>query len=220
MSTSPNGAAAQRAISNFISQIKATPDGDSIALSVLRQNVEQPVDVSIHPTRTMDGLGPQSIGVMLRPNFKETIKLKTDSVPEAAKLAASSVAELTDETASGLREFFGQAFKSKGTGQEGLSVSGPIGLIRTGSSVVSTNDLAAVLTFAAAISINLAVVNALPLPALDGGQMLFVISEALTGRKVDQRLEEGITSVALVFLLLLSVSTTITDVNSIFRSGR
>ena len=77
--------------------------------------------------------------------------------------------------------------------------------------------LSAILTFMAAISVNLAVVNSLPLPALDGGQMLFVISEALTGRKVDQRLQEGITSVALVFLLLLSFSTTIGDVENIFR---
>lgn len=187
-------------------------------LLVLKSNAENPVDVVVQPKRATDD-GPQSIGVMLRPNFKNTVALKTDSIPEAAKLAASNVAELTQETTNGLLAFFSQVASGKGA-PPGQSVSGPIGLIRTGSSVVSSSDLTAVLTFMAAISVNLAVVNSLPLPALDGGQMLFVISEALTGRKVDQRLQEGITSVALVFLLLLSFSTTIGDVESIFRSSR
>lgn len=217
MTQSPNGAAAQRAITEFIGQIRETPDGDSLSLEVLKKNAPTPVHVVVQPKRATSD-GPQSIGVMLRPNYKANIALKSDDIPEAAKLAATSVAELTLETTNGLVAFFSQIASGKGA-PPGQSVSGPIGLIRTGSSVVSTSDLTAILTFAAAISVNLAVVNSLPLPALDGGQMLFVISEAITGRKLDQRLQEGITSVALVFLLLLSFSTTIGDVESIFRSS-
>ena len=67
----------------------------------------------------------------------------------------------------------------------GQSLSGPIGVIKTGSDVVATNDVGAVIGFAAAISFNLAVVNALPLPALDVGQLVFVVGELLTGKKVD-----------------------------------
>lgn len=214
MSSSPNSAAAQRAIADFIGTIRETPDGDSLSLQVLKPNAKTPVDLVVQPKRA--GGGSQSIGVMLRPNFQSTIALKTKSVPKAAQLAAASVAELTQETTNGLLAFFSTIASGKGA-PPGQSVSGPIGLIRTGSSVVSTSDVSAILTFMAAISVNLAVVNSLPLPALDGGQMLFVISEALTGRKVDQRLQEGITSVALVFLLLLSFSTTIGDVENIFR---
>lgn len=214
MTQSPNSAAAQRAIGDFIARIRDTPDGDSLNLEVLKK--DKSVDVIVQPQRVSDN-GPQSIGVMLRPNFKNTVALKSDSIPQAAKMAATSVVELTQETTNGLLSFFSQLASGKGA-PAGQSVSGPIGLIRTGSSVVSTNDATAVLLFMAAISVNLAVVNSLPLPALDGGQMLFVISEALTGRKVDQRVQEGITSVALVFLLLLSFSTTIGDVESIFRS--
>ena len=79
---------------------------------------------------------------------------------------------------------------------------------------MAARDLTAVVMFAAAISINLGVVNALPLPALDGGQLMFVLAEALTGRKVDQRLQEGITSVAVLILLFLSLSTVVGDVSS------
>ena len=67
----------------------------------------------------------------------------------------------------------------------GQSLSGPIGVIKTRSDVVATNDVGAVIGFAAAISFNLAVVNALPLPALDVGQLVFVVGELLTGKKVD-----------------------------------
>jgi regulator of sigma E protease len=93
-------------------------------------------------------------------------------------------------------------------------------LIKTGTpEVVATKDLTTVLLFAAALSVNLGVINALPLPALDGGQLVFVLAEALTGRKVDQRLQEGISSVAVLLLLLVSISTAFSDVGSII-SGR
>ena len=47
--------------------------------------------------------------------------------------------------------------------------------------------------FAAAISINLAIINSLPLPALDGGQMAFVLVEVARRKKVDVRVQENIT---------------------------
>ncbi len=76
----------------------------------------------------------------------------------------------------------------------------------------------------AAISINLAVVNALPLPALDGGQrMMFVLAEAVTtgGRNVDQQRrvqQESINSAPaamLLFLLVVTFSTAIGDISKI-----
>jgi regulator of sigma E protease len=76
--------------------------------------------------------------------------------------------------------------------------------------------LATVLAFAGALSVNLGVINALPLPALDGGQLLFVLAEAVTGRKIDQRIQEGLTSVAVLLLLFVTVSTTFSDVGNIF----
>ena len=64
---------------------------------------------------------------------------------------------------------------------------------------------------------NLAVVNALPLPALDGGQLVFVVGELLTGKKVDQRKQEEISSAALLFLLLVSASTAVGDITSFVK---
>ena len=64
---------------------------------------------------------------------------------------------------------------------------------------------------------NLAVVNALPLPALDGGQLVFVIGELLTGKKVDQRKQEELSSAALLFLLLVSAGTAFGDITALVK---
>jgi membrane-associated protease RseP (regulator of RpoE activity) len=76
--------------------------------------------------------------------------------------------------------------------------------------------VATIVLFTAAISINLAVINSLPFPALDGGQLVFVLTEALTGRRVNQRFQENVTAVAVLFLLLVSLSTFVGDLKSVF----
>ena len=56
-------------------------------------------------------------------------------------------------------------------------VSGPVAIVAAGAEVARV-DFAGLYQFAAIVSINLAVVNALPLPALDGGYMLLLVSPA------------------------------------------
>lgn len=212
-SASPTVFESQRAINDLISEIRATPVGDDIKLTILRDNRPSEV-VRIKPKPMTGGsAGAPSIGVLLSPNYVKSAIMKTKNPVEAARLAAEYTSTLTRETFNGLLSVITNAFVSNGS--SGVQVSGPIGLIKTGSDVVATKDIAAVLLFAAALSINLGVINALPLPALDGGQLLFVIAEALTGRKVDQRIQEGITSVAVVFLLLLSLSAAVGDVSNL-----
>jgi RIP metalloprotease RseP len=132
---------------------------------------------------------------------------------QAVAPAAKLVSSITKETAAGLITFFGQIISGSDTG--GQQVSGPIGLIKTGSDVVATKNWNTVFAFAAAISINLGVVNAFPLPALDGGQLIFVLAEAATGRKIDQRLQEEIIGVTVLLLLFVSVSAALGDVQNL-----
>merc|ERR1711957_491242 len=99
------------------------------------------------------------------------------------------------------------------------NLSGPIGVIRSGSDVVARNDARAVIGFIAVLSINLAVINSLPFPALDGGQLLFVAAEVVSGRKVDQKVQENINGLALLLLLSISLTATVGDVGSLI-SGR
>lgn len=211
---SPTATESQKGINSFISTIRSTPDGEALSLTVVHPDSGKPVQVNVTPKRS-GTKGPATIGVLLTPNFVKSEILKSSSIVEGAKLAAEYVATQTKETAAGLATALIEIATNKGS-SAGSQVSGPIGLIKTGSDVVSTQDLTTILLFAAAISINLGVVNAFPLPALDGGQLLFVLSEALTGRKVDQRVQEGITGAALLFLLLASAGAAIGDIESIF----
>ena len=66
------------------------------------------------------------------------------------------------------------------------------------------------------ICINLAVINMLPLPALDGGRIIFVLYSWITGKKVSEKVEGTIHFVGLALLMLLMVYVTFNDVTRIF----
>jgi len=216
-STSPSVYKSQEAISQFISKIRTTTPGEALHLSVLKSNTKSISEVDIYPSpmNPNDPNSPLSIGVMLGPNFKGQETIKASSVGNAVSIASIEVYESTTQTAQSILTYLGTLLQGKSGSSTGQSLSGPIGVIKAGSDVVSTNNVSAVIGFMAAISINLAVVNALPLPALDGGQMIFVLAEAVTGRKVDQRLQESINSAALLFLLVVTFSTAIGDISKI-----
>lgn len=188
-----------------------------MTLAVRREGKTKVQDLAITPTRNGQA-SPQAIGVFLSPNFLKTEKLQSNNPIEASKLAFRYLKSTTTQTLDGFTNLFATMISGKGA-PPGQGLSGPVGLIKSGTQVVSTQDATTVLLFAAALSVNLGVVNALPIPALDGGQLLFVLAEAVTGRKVDQRLQEGLTSVAVLFLLFVTASTTFTDVGNII-SGR
>lgn len=212
MAENPSASLSQKAISDFISVIRATPDGETLNLAVVRKKGAEPVAITIQPKR-LEANAPKTIGVMLSPNFVKTELIKVDNPAKAVVPAAKLVSSVTKETAEGLLTFFGQIITFKDTG--GQQVSGPIGLIKTGSDVVSTQNWGTVFAFAAAISINLGVVNAFPLPALDGGQLVFVLVEAVSGRKVDQRLQEEIIGITVLLLIFVSINAALGDVQNL-----
>ena len=94
----------------------------------------------------------------------------------------------------------------------GLSsdVSGPIGIaVVTGQAVQI--GFAYLVEFVALLSLNLAVVNAIPFPALDGGRFLFLIIEAVRRRPVSQRVEGIVHQIGFAVLMLLVVAVTYRD---------
>jgi len=211
---------AQKSISDLISKIRATPDGEYLNLVIERysaQNQPQFIDVSLQPKNMLDKdnnpTGPQSLGIMLAPNYIKTDLVKATSIPDAIGKSTEVVVELTKDTASSLGTFLSSIVRGNGNT---ASLSGPIGVIRTGSDIVKSTDVNALIFFAAAISVNLAVVNSLPFPGLDGGQMVFILAEAVAGKKIDQKLQEEINGYALFVLLLLSLSTTVGDIGRLF----
>lgn len=219
--------AGQKQVSDVISVIRATPDGESVSVNVLRaeggailagKDADKTAKLSsqtinIKPSRSDSSI--QTIGVMLGPRFDRLEQLKSDNPIVALRLAWEYLSDIFSQTLFGTLSVLTSFLSSSGP-PPGQKISGPIGLISQGSTVVATKDFTTILMFAAGLSVNLGVINALPLPALDGGQLVFVIAEAITGKKVDQKLQEGITSIAVLFLLWVSLSAAIGDVGSLF----
>lgn len=102
------------------------------------------------------------------------------------------------------------------SGALGLNqLSGPVGVIKQVGTVVN-NGFESFLIFAAVISINLGFFNLLPIPALDGSKLLFIICEMIIGKPINRKFEERITIVGFIFLLGLILLVTIKDVISLF----
>jgi RIP metalloprotease RseP len=221
MTYSPNSNmgifSSQEEISNVIQTIRKTPEGEPVRLTIVHgkdpDQFKNKEVVSVNPKRSNEGIA--SIGVMLGPNYLKTELIKANSPIDAISKAASALYIITSQTASSIFGVFVDLLIGKGV-PAGISMSGPIGVVKAGADVVSSSDFAAVVAFAAGISVNLAVINSLPLPALDGGQLVFVLAEAISARKIDQRLQEGINAGALLILLFVSFGTAVGDVTSLF----
>ena len=101
-----------------------------------------------------------------------------------------------------------------GSGVEG-GVSGPVGVaVMTGQ--VARMGVSYLLQFIALLSLNLAVLNILPIPALDGGRLLFIVIRAVTRRPVAVKYEQLIHTVGFILLMLLVIAVTVKDLGSFF----
>lgn len=98
------------------------------------------------------------------------------------------------------------------------SVSGPVGLATISNDILSNgrSALPFYLWFVGVISLTLSIFNVLPIPALDGGRLFFLILEAVTGRKVKAQVEKVIHSVGFAVLLSLAALITYSDIKKMF----
>ncbi len=97
-----------------------------------------------------------------------------------------------------------------------VEVAGPIGIAQyTGQAIKFGNN--AVLELVALLSLNLAVINILPFPALDGGRLVFVVYEWVTRRRVNKKVERYTNLVGIILLLSLAVVISINDIIKIYK---
>lgn len=115
---------------------------------------------------------------------------------------------LTGQMVVGFYEIIKNIVIGKGPGME---VSGPIGIaVMTGE--VARLGFAYLIQFTALLSINLAVINFLPFPALDGGRAIFVILEQIRRKPVKQKVEAIFHAAGFALLMLLVVIVTFKDI--------
>jgi regulator of sigma E protease len=98
----------------------------------------------------------------------------------------------------------------------GTEVSGPVGIaVMTGEA--AQMGFAYILQFGAILSINLAILNILPIPALDGGRILFLIIEGIIRRPVNGKVEAAVHNIGFLLLMLLVLFVTYKDVLGLFK---
>ena len=89
---------------------------------------------------------------------------------------------------------------------------GVIAVVKVGGDIIASKGFLNGILLTAMISMNLAIMNILPIPALDGGHVMFLIIEKITGKKPDRELSEKITNFFFFLLIILMVSICYNDI--------
>lgn len=102
------------------------------------------------------------------------------------------------------------------TGKISLSMlSGPVGIFNV-VSVYSKTGFANIISLLCLICVNVGFINLLPLPAFDGGHVLFIIIEKIKGSKVNPKVENTIHNIGFILLMILMVLITYNDIIKLF----
>lgn len=186
-----------------VSKALQASGGEEVVVTLERDKQVENVSVVPQLTEGVDAQGNPAQGYVLG------VTCKISHNPFMAVVdGAQSTWNMTKMMFSALGQLF--------TGKAGVDeLSGPVGMINM---VSQTTEYGfwyyGFLT--ALICVNLAIINLLPLPALDGGRIIFVIYTMITGKTVSEKVEGAIHMVGMVLLLALMVFVTMNDITRIF----
>jgi regulator of sigma E protease len=163
-------------------------------------NFEITPKTGLVPSKKIIGISMDMIGTLSLPIHK--------AIYEGSK----TTLELSYLTVKSIAVLIGQASRGKANISE---VSGPVGIIGLVGDA-SRLGFAYLITFTALISINLAIINLVPFPALDGGRIAVVAFEGLTKRKMNPRIIHIINNVGFALLIALMIFITYHDILKLF----
>jgi membrane-associated protease RseP (regulator of RpoE activity) len=194
-------AGGQRAVSDLVERIRQAPDQ---TLALVADRGGAPLNLRLTPA-DLGGIG--RIGAQLQPSGAESFRAPRGPL-EPIRVASRDLLQLLGRTIDGfvsLVTHFGET-----AGQ----VSGPVKIVEMGASLARQGG-GSLFLFAALISINLAVLNALPLPLLDGGQFVLLLIEGLRGRPLPERFQTVFLQSGFVFLVGLSLVLIVKDTSQL-----
>lgn len=189
--------AGQAGVEAMVKLVKAAP---STSLSVERVRQSQSEQIELKPSN-VDGQG--RIGAQLQTNLSGASR-PINGLGELVQHTGGQFVRLVGQTVSG---YAGLITNFKATAGQ---VSGPVKIVEMGAQLSRQGGSGLVL-FMALISINLAVLNALPLPLLDGGQMALLLIEGVRGKPVPERLQLAFAQSGFLLLVGLTVVLVVRD---------
>jgi membrane-associated protease RseP (regulator of RpoE activity) len=191
--------ASEAALKTLMETIRNRPN-QPVALTV--QRGDRQLDLTVTPKAGDDGIA--RIGVQLAPNGSITQYRRPKDIGEVLSLASDQFQNTFVRTVQGFWMLITN-FSSVAN-----QVAGPVKIVEQGAGLAAANA-SSLFPFTAIISINLAIINILPLPALDGGQLVFLLIEALRGKPLPNRIQENVMQTGLVLLLGLGVFLIVRD---------
>ncbi len=191
-----------RDLAGLARRIRAQPAGQALSFLVLHEGEEIPVELSVLPRPL-----PQPIwGFGLR-SWQEVVRSK--NVLEAVSMGLAEARGMVQEIGGTLRGMAKGSVSSNNLG----------GIITIGQLTHSfaAEGLVPLFFFLAMISIHLGVLNLLPIPALDGGHLLFVLIEKVRGRPLSDRTQAWFNLVGVAVILSLIFFVTFQDILRLTR---
>lgn len=179
--------------------------GEPLAVAIRRG--EEIVNLSMTPTegivegRAAIGISMDMVGTLRLPPHK--------AIVEGAKRTYF----YTELTATGLWDFLSSAVMGK---SDFSQVTGPVGIVNEVGAAAHVG-FANLLLFTALISINLAIINIIPFPALDGGRLFFIIIESIIRRPMNVTVTNALNVVGFALLMLLMVAVTWNDIANLLK---
>ncbi len=184
-------------MSEKVAKISQNYKGEDVSLKILRNNKEIMENVKLTYNKEVK---TNLLGIQVLPqkiNFGEKIKMSFVMFGDYFKLTLDGVRMLI-------------------TGKVAIKeMTGPVGLPKIIGQAYGQGGFLALLGVFILISINIGIMNLLPIPALDGGRLIFVIPEFF-GIKVNKEIEERIHMIGMIFLLVLMLFIVFFDVTKYF----
>ena len=171
-------------------------DGKTHTMDIKPKKVEQKVTKNKSQTRYLFGYTPTTEHTLFKP-----IVAGIDRTLEAGKLIFSAIVGMIASIFTGNFSFD--------------MLNGPVGIYHSVDSVVKTGIIN-LISWTALLSVNLGLMNLLPVPALDGGRILFVFYEAIFRKPVNKKAETTIIAIGAVFVLIVMVLVTWNDIQRYF----
>jgi regulator of sigma E protease len=183
----------------------------------IQQNLDKPTEIELTKAdkstyvvtvtpRLNPPAGQGALGITLGPK----IVTESLSVWEAIPRAFSKYGQAIILLFKGLGDMI--------TGATPVVIAGPVAIAQLTGEVAQAG-LSSLLDFAAVLSLDLAITNLLPFPALDGGRILFVFIELVRGKRISPKTEGMIHTIGFILLLTLMAFVTLTDVLRIINGG-
>lgn len=181
--------------------------GEQVSLTIVREGKE--LVVSLIPRKDYPpGEGPMGVAI-------SDLELKTYSWREAPGMAVRINVRRGKDMLSSIGRMIWRIASLQPVGGE---VAGPIGIAQVTGEAVKFG-WKAVLEFMSILSLNLAVLNVLPIPALDGGRLAFVFLEKILGKKVAPAFERSAHQIGMIILLFLILLISLNDILRLARGG-